>query len=128
MNGRISLLERRKNPRKCVCRNANPSVSHFDDQPAAFLIARDDRNLAAFWCELHRVANQIRENLFELEWIGSDIATRSLQPEGDANPRPFLLALEILECDADYLVRVHLRELQPQGLVRNMGEVEQPGD
>ena len=49
----------------------------------------------------------------------------SLQPEVDPNPRPFLLALEILECEADHLVRVHLLELQPQGLVRDMGEVEQ---
>src|SRR4029453_13719380 len=79
MNGRISLLERRKNPRKCVCRNANPGVAHFDDQPAALLIARDDRNLAAFWCELHRVPNQIRQNLFELARIGSDVAMPSLQ-------------------------------------------------
>src|SRR4030095_11541316 len=128
MNGRIPLLERRKNPRECVCRNTDPGIAHFDDQSTAFLTARDDRNLTAFWGELQRVPNQIRENLFEPARIGSDIATRSLQPEVDTNPHRFLLALEILEYEADHLVRVHLHELQPQGLVRNMGEVEQLGD
>ena len=91
-------------------------------------IARDDRNLAAFWRELHRVANQIRQNLFELARIASDMAMLSLQPEVDSNPGPFLLALEIPEREADNLVRVHLLELQRQGPVRNMGEVEQLRD
>src|SRR4030095_7163560 len=80
---------------------------------------------AAFRRELQRVPNQIRENLFELERIGSDISMRSLQPEVDSNPRPLLLALEILECKADHLVRVHHLELQPRGIVRKMGEAEQ---
>src|SRR5713101_1257714 len=84
--------------------------------------------LAALRLELQRVPNQIRENLFKLARIGSDVAMPSLQPKVDPNPRPFLLVLEILEYKADHLVRVHLHELQPQGLVRDMGGVEQLGD
>src|SRR4029450_121463 len=118
VNGRIPLLERRKNPRKRVCRNANPGIAHFNDQPAAFLIARDDRNLTASRRELHRVANQIRQNLFELARIRPDVAMPSLELQGDPNPSSFLLALKICECAADPLVSVHLDELQSQGLVR----------
>jgi hypothetical protein len=125
MNGRIALLEGRKNPRECVRRNADPGIAHFDNELAAFLVARDDRNLAAFRRELQRVADQIQENLFKLARISSNVAVPSLQPEVNTDPRPFLLAVEILEYEADHLVRVHLHELQPQGLVRDMGEVEQ---
>src|SRR4030095_4472822 len=98
MNGRIPLLERRKNPRECVCRNADPSIAHFDHQIAACLVACGDRHLAALRRELQRVPNQIRQNLFELERIGSDLPMRSLQLKGDSNPRSFVLALEISKC------------------------------
>src|ERR1700730_7762906 len=91
MNGRIPLLERRKNPRECVCRNADTGIANFEDQPAAFLIARDDRNLAAFRRELQRVANQIRQNLFKLARITSDVTMHRLQLKVDTNPRPFML-------------------------------------
>src|ERR1700676_4014397 len=128
MNGGIPLLERRENPRERVCRNANPRIAHFDDQFAACLVARDDRNLTAFRCELQRVPNQIGQNLFELERIGSDMAMLSLQPEVEANSRTFLLALEILECEADHFVRVHLHELQRQWPVSDIREVEQLSD
>src|SRR5581483_2662434 len=128
VNGRIPLLERRKNPRKCVCRNANPSIAHFDGQPAVFLVAREDRNLTASRRELHRVANQIRQNLFELARIRSDVAMPSLELQVDPNPSSFLLALKIFQCAADHLVSVHPLELQPQQPVGGMGEVEQLGD
>src|SRR3984893_13144377 len=128
MNGRIPLLERRKNPRECVRRNAYPGIAHFDNELAAFLVVRNDRNLASFRRELQRVANQIRENLFKLARIGSDVAMPSPEPEVDTNPCSFSVAFESLECEADQLMRVHLRELQPQGLVRDMGKVEQLGD
>src|SRR6187399_15164 len=81
MNGRIPLFERRKNPRECVCRNANPGIAHFDDQLAVCVVARDDRNLAALRRELQRVPNQIRQNLFKLARIGSDVTMPSLQLE-----------------------------------------------
>src|ERR1700720_4430988 len=93
MDGRIPLLERRENPRECVCRNADPGIAYFDDQFAVWLVAGDDRNLPAWRRELQSVPNQIRENLFEFERIASDVVRPSLQPKVDPNPRPFLLTL-----------------------------------
>src|SRR6202022_4502461 len=86
-------------------------------------VAGNNRNPPPLWRELQSVPNQIRENLFEFERIASDVVRPSLQPNVDPNPCPFLLALEILEYETDHLVRVHLHELQRQGLVRDMGEV-----
>jgi hypothetical protein len=60
MNGRIPLLERRENPRECVCWNADPGIAYFDDQLAACLVARDDRNFAALRRELRRL-NRVRD-------------------------------------------------------------------
>src|SRR6202011_2282341 len=49
----------------------------------------------------------------------------SLQSEIDPNSGPVLLTLEIFEGEANHLMRVHLHQLQPEGFVRDMSEVEQ---
>src|ERR1700736_56536 len=49
----------------------------------------------------------------------------SLLSEIDPNSGPVLLTLEIFEGEANHLMRVHLHQLQPEGFVRDMSEVEQ---
>ena len=59
----------------------------------------------------------------------SDVAMLSLQPEVDANPRPFLLALEIPEREGGSpRARPPSRASAPTVPLTDMGEVEQLGD
>src|SRR5438552_9302908 len=120
MDRRISLFERRKYPPQRLRRNPNSAIAYFNDLFAA-LVAGDDQNPAAYWCKLQRISDEIRHNLFKLARISPNMVTLSFQLKVDPDLRQFLPALQILERQANHLVRVDPLKLQPQSSLRHVG-------
>lgn len=93
MNRGIALFEKRKYSPQRLRRNTNPGITYFDHEPAALVVVGYDRNRPAERRELQRISDQVRQNLFQLACVSSDMAMPGSPLQVDADCFRFLLTL-----------------------------------